>query len=386
MICVEKCEVINIKDLLHTYNVTVPLRYYTYDLHSKEKDSEYVMGLKQDVNWDVERAVEEPIPDTNQVFKKDEFVHIHLFCGKDLEHEEIPADFFNVEITNIVVHDKDEARDFVKPYLYRICRTLSFFLSQHNCNKHSYQPRVETDVEHAIWENSVYEPFEQVLHKQEDTVETTWVNGKKYQIITIESAPIIISTSVYSKIYGKMPMDDFLLYVDCSDTDLNYMLDEFYLALGQENRYSKFFHLFSIIEFIEKRYEDNNGASKLFDSEEIDVIVKAALDSPVLVDKEKRDRVRGALKQILGNLTDIGRKEKLVHILHEMGIYKIENCGTEFEIDSKTIGQIINLRNKCYHEDRKNKEETKIDIDLAVTQLMYICEWVIAAQVKPIHQ
>ena len=119
------------------------------------------------------------------------------------------------------------------------------------------------------------------------TVETTWVNGKKYQIITIESAPIIISTSVYSKIYGKMPMDDFLLYVDCSDTDLNYMLDEFYLALGQENRYSKFFHLFSIIEFIEKRYEDNNGASKLFDSEEIDVIVKAALDSPVLVDKEK---------------------------------------------------------------------------------------------------
>lgn len=70
MICVEKCEVINIKDLLHTYNVTVPLRYYTYDLHSKEKDSEYVMGLKQDVNWDVERAVEEPIPDTNQVFKK----------------------------------------------------------------------------------------------------------------------------------------------------------------------------------------------------------------------------------------------------------------------------------------------------------------------------
>lgn len=165
-----------------------------------------------------------------------------------------------------------------------------------------------------------------------------------------------------------------------------FMLDEFYLALGQENRYSKFFHLFSIIEFIEKRYEDNNGASKLFDSEEIEVIVKAALDSPVLVDKEKRDRVRGALKQILGNLTDIGRKEKLVHILHEMGIYKIENCGTEFEIDSKTIGQIINLRNKCYHADRKNKEETKIDIDLAVTQLMYICERVIAAQVKPIHQ
>ena len=90
--------------------------------------------------------------------------------------------------------------------------------------------------------------------------------------------------------------------------------------------------------------------------------------------------------QIVQALSENHNIHKLVHILHEMGIYKIKNCGTEFEIDSKTIGQIINLRNKCYHADRKNKEETKIDIDLAVTQLMYICEWVIAAQVKPIHQ
>ena len=70
----------------------------------------------------------------------------------------------------------------------------------------------------------------------------------------------------------------------------------------------------------------------------------------------------------------------------EILVIQIKNCGTEFEIDSKTIGQIINLRNKCYHADRKNKGETKIDVDLAVTQLMYICERVIAAQVKPIHQ
>ena len=370
---------------LHTYNVSVPLRYYTYDLHSEEKDSEYVMGLKQDIDWDVDRLVEEPIPDTNQIFRQQEPVHFYLFCGKDSENEDIPADFFNVEITNIVVHNQEEVSAFVKPYLYRICRTLSFFLSQHNCNKHSYQPRVETDVEHAIWENSVYEPLEEVLHKEEDSVETTWVDGKKYQVITIESAPIVISTSVYTKIYGRMPTDDFLLYVECADTDMNYMLDEFYLALGQENRYSKFFHLFSIIEFVEKRYEDINGANKLLSSEEIDAITNAALDSQILANKEKRDRVRGALKQVLGNLTDIGRKEKLVHILHEMGIDKIENCGTEFDIDDRLIGQMVSLRNKCYHGDRKNADQPYMDIDLAVTRLMYICERVIMAQMKPSH-
>ena len=281
---------------LYIYHMVVPLRYYTYDLHSEKKDSEYVMGLKQDMDWNVTRIVEQPIPDTNQIFRREELVHIHLFC--------------------------------------------------------------ENDVEHAVWGSSVYEPFETLLQKKEDFVETTLVDGKKYQVITMESAPIVISTSLYTKIYGRMPTDDFLLYVECDDTDLNYMLDEFYLALGQENRYSKL----------------------------IEAITKAVMDISTMVDREKRNRVCGALKQTLGNLTDIGRKEKLVHILHQMGIREIKNCGTEFEIDDKTIGKLISLRNKCYHGDRKKADHSYINIDLAVTQLMYLCEQIIIKQMKSTHE
>lgn len=281
---------------LYIYHMVVPLRYYTYDLHSEKKDSEYVMGLKQDMDWNVTRIVEQPIPDTNQIFRREEPVHIHLFC--------------------------------------------------------------ENDVEHAVWGSSVYEPFETLLQKKEDFVETTLVDGKKYQVITMESAPIVISTSLYTKIYGRMPTDDFLLYVECDDTDLNYMLDEFYLALGQENRYSKL----------------------------IEAITKAVMDISTMVDREKRNRVCGALKQTLGNLTDIGRKEKLVHILHQMGIREIKNCGTEFEIDDKTIGKLISLRNKCYHGDRKKADHSYINIDLAVTQLMYLCEQIIIKQMKSTHE
>lgn len=281
---------------LYIYHMVVPLRYYTYDLHSEKKDSEYVMGLKQDMDWNVTRIVEQPIPDTNQIFRREEPVHIHLFC--------------------------------------------------------------ENDVEHAVWGSSVYEPFETLLQKKEDFVETTLVDGKKYQVITMESASIVISTSLYTKIYGRMPTDDFLLYVECDDTDLNYMLDEFYLALGQENRYSKL----------------------------IEAITKAVMDISTMVDREKRNRVCGALKQTIGNLTDIGRKEKLVHILHQMGIREIKNCGTEFEIDDKTIGKLISLRNKCYHGDRKKADHSYMNIDLAVTQLMYLCEQIIIKQMKSTHE
>lgn len=55
-------------DLLYTYNVTVPLRYYTYDIYSEHKYSEYVMELKHDIDWHVNLLVEEPIPNTNQMF------------------------------------------------------------------------------------------------------------------------------------------------------------------------------------------------------------------------------------------------------------------------------------------------------------------------------
>ena len=74
-------------------------------------------------------------------------------------------------------------------------------------------------------------------------------------------------------------------------------------------------------------YDLHNGANKLLASDEIEAITKAVMDISTMVDREKRNRVCSALKQTLGNLTDIGRKEKLVHILHQMGIREIKNCG-----------------------------------------------------------
>ncbi len=60
-----------------------------------------------------------------------------------------------------------------------------------------------------------------------------------------------------------------------------------------------------------------------------------------------------------------------------MGIDKISNCGTEFEIDTSLVGGITRLRNKCYHGDYNEHEKSGADIDLAVTRLMYICERII---------
>lgn len=46
------------------------------------------------------------------------------------------------------------------------------------------------------------------------------------------------------------------------------------------------------------------------------------------------------------------------------------------------IGPIIKMRNEFYHGDRKMKDKSDSDIDLAVTRLMYICEQIIVSQMN----
>ncbi len=368
---------------LYIFNMKIQLKYCTYDLYSDKKESEFVMGLRQDVIWEKQRCVEEPIPDKNLAFRKQENIRFRLTCGNEKENNSMPKDYFDCEISNIVAHNKKEALDLIKSCLYKICRTISFLMSRHNCNKHSYQPRVEADMDNVVWEVKPYVPFDKVIHKKDVQVEEQIIDGKSYQVITLEMAPITISTEVYTKIYGRMSIDDFDLYTDCEDLDINYMLDEFYLALGQENVNSKFFHLFSIIEFAEEKYKHLDGAKKILEDTEVEAFLKYIDDYPKLADKGLRLRVHDRLKGALSQMTDYGRNRKLVNILHSMNILKIEGCGTAFDINVKVMRELTDLRNIFYHGNRDGiVKSDHISMELAVSRLLYICEQIIEYVIK----
>jgi hypothetical protein len=248
----------------------------------------------------------------------------------------------------------------------------------HNANKHSYQPRVEADMDGAVWSDIMYYSDREVSELNTESDEIQVIDGKTYQVIHIDTAPIVISSKIYMKIYGKLPIEEFATYMKSTNENLNYMLDEYYLALGQENINSKFFHLFSIIEFIENTYEDMTDAEYIFNDKEIEEILSYMETCPIFKDKRACNNVKGRMKQTLQKMTDLGRNAKLVNILHNMNITKIDNCGTEFDIDKKTITEITDLRNIFYHGDRiEMKKNEHISVELAVTRLMYVCEKVI---------
>lgn len=59
--------------------------------------------------------------------------------------------------------------------------------------------------------------------------------------------------SIFVTLSVQLSTEEFLRYYTMDlDEETDFVMEEFFIALGKESVKSKFFHLFSIIEFIEK--------------------------------------------------------------------------------------------------------------------------------------
>lgn len=361
------------ESLLYQYNMTVPLIYNTYDLRTHERDSELVNELDRPIEWSEEYEIKEPVPNRDGcIFRTVEKLRYSVTC-EDIDHNPgVPESFFVFSAGNVICYDQKRAFEKLEGTLHNVCRALSLMISSHNCNMQGYQPRVYPDYDKIEWSKEVYEPFRQIVEGP-DVVEYVDENGKKC-ICVKANIGIGIRCEAYMKIYGHLPSKEFFRYF-CGDENgtLDYVMEEYYIALGQENMTSKFFHLFSIVEFIEKKYVHMAGASPLLNDKEIQSIIENLSDS-MEIGKGRRKQVLSALKGNLSRMTDIGRAGKLVNILHAMGIESIENGGETMVIETARIQQLIDLRNKNFHGGRGNgAKKTYISIPAAVTELMYIC-------------
>ena len=179
-------------------------------------------------------------------------------------------------------------------------------------------------------------------------------------------------------LFGKVDSAHFFdLYHHEQSPDLSFVLDEYYTALGQESITSKFFHLFSIIEYVEKNYIHLAETRPVFDEADKLEVMKCL--EQVKISKDKRERLYGLVSGAMSRATEADREEKLVRILHYMGIKEFRECGTQFVIEKRTIKELTTLRNSYYHGDGKKVDETEkhISVELAVARLMYICEGII---------
>lgn len=355
---------------LYSYNIELPLTYYTFDLRSEERDSEFIMGLDNNISWDEVYEVNEIVSEEKGLeIHTQETVSFSIISELEKDSEKVPKPYFIMKANNLVAHNQQESYENISDVLHRCCLILSMLISRSNVNKQGYQPRVQYDYHEIKWTKNPYLPYEQLMETDEE--EYVDENGVLNICCKVK---VNIGCSVYTKIFGFIHAEDFMKYYRHNDdASVEYMLEEYFLALGQENMTSKFFHLFSIIEFIEKQYIELSGASRLLSDEEIGFVmqgIKEYTDFP----KEKGNKVISSLKNKLTDMTDLGRGTKLVNILHAMGIDRIENCGSVFEVNKEMVQQIIDLRNTYYHGGHGQKA---ISVNEAVTRLMYLCEYII---------
>ena len=207
-------------------------------------------------------------------------------------------------------------------------------MNESNCNKHLFQPGIEQDFCRVMWKDTPCEAFKEAAGQNEGTREYIDENGT-HVIEMYASASIAAEVSCETTIYDTLRADDFRKYYDKVNDAADFLTDEYYIALVE------------------------NAVHKTFSA-----------------DKNKRERAKSGVCQKMSQTTDIGRDEKLVNILHSMGIVEFGAGTGKIPVDRGHMSAITKKRNTFFHGNLSRKKG-QITVEEAVTWLMYICPEII---------
>lgn len=370
--------------MLFKYNITIPLTYNRFAIQSNDPDSE--------LRYEIEHLCEEEfkvvfrtyeIPGYVDGYDFKDIVKVRLY-KTDTDNGQTDniqqKDDFNLicEINGMLVDDDIYARKFSEDIVDRICKRLSLVFIKHNGNRHLYQPRVEARWSKTVFNRCEYAPFIDAKCKALEEIDG-------YNKTLHLEEHIYFHDSVYCISRTSIPSDEIKIreWLSKENDAVEFLINEYYSALGTENIKSKFFHLFAIIEFCEKEYEEHNGSSRIFSDEEVDMVI-AGLEKQI--DAKNRKGIISILKNNLMKANDMGRVGKLGNILKWMGIEKYKRFGQDKAIDKKLLNDITTLRNKSFHGTKENAVEVERKYADAVEILLYIDEKILDFLMKSSYQ
>lgn len=352
--------------MIFKYDIQIPLLYNRYAVQKVIPDREICFKLEPTNECFSVKFITYEIPGYNDGYPFRDSVCV---CLKNAEDHG-----FICEINGMLVDDEIYAKEFSERIVDRICKRLSFFLCKHNCNLHSFQPRVEAKWSSAIFNRCEYQPFIDARRKAFDELD-----GDN-RVIRIEDH-MYMKDSAFFSIRQTIPSKEIKIkeWLFHKNDFIEFLLNEYYCALGTEKIKSKFFHLFSMIEFCEREFEDHNGASRLLDDNQVQAIVDNITFEN---DFKDRGKIKSMLISNLKKVNDIGRTLKLLNILNWMGITVVYQAGRKIQIDKNILDAIIKLRNKSFHGSTEDINEMEKAYSDAVEKLFYISEQILEYTIK----
>lgn len=340
----------------YNFTLTIHLPFNFYDLRDHTThESEECYELEEPIVW------EENMPYGVVKF------NISNAFRDDGTGRQMPDHYFLLTISGVQVHTVDEAWAFANDRIEGICKALTLLLNTVDIeNKGAFQPRVYPDYSTA---KETHEEIQQDVERKEDdgivrfTLNETIHMRKSFYMTAV--CTVHNATDVFKKYYFQPSYRS------------SYIMDQLYMALGNEKMSSKFFHLAAIIEFVEREYDNLSGSRYLFpeeaDQDNIRTAVTATINGLHLTDIAKKKYLDSACGNNLEMMTDIGREEKLKNILHAMGISTFKGPGNkEIKVTKRYCGKITKLRNKYFHaSDTKDGKMTEVSD--VVAEMICLC-------------
>lgn len=324
------------------YSAIIYIDYNRYDIHGMDKNSSMIFKLHEPIKLVLEK----------DLCKNEYNISQALEVTIDNIGDMYTDQGYKVLISFIDAEDRVDALNKASSVTEHICSSMDLFIASNNHNTHNYQPR-------TFFKKSKIELKEEHTRKVEDTGIVT----------STQNIQIGIKTTAFFTI----PPDGFdKFYYAYLDEEPKMLIDMYRKALGIKDVESKYFNLFTIIEYIESRYSEYNKEQLLFESEERKQVLNNIEDWVY----NKSPNVKSSLSQCLSRLTDINRAEKLMNILKHFGVTGKEEGVYPYEITNKQIQQFINQRNRLYHAGNNEKNNS---LEILTIQLMDLCFNIIEA-------
>ncbi|SFP39515.1 hypothetical protein SAMN04487928_101230 [Butyrivibrio proteoclasticus] len=367
--------------MIYSYNVKVPLSYNCFEINTYKPDLETRFEIENEVVTEINvvfRAYD--ITGYPEGYDFRDTLEIRLYTTRDENLDKVTgmtasikgavAPYITCEINGILVDGEEYAIKFAEEITGKICKEVSLVLIRHNFNRHLFQPRIEPNWRMAVWNHSEYAQYMAVKDKA-----TEEGDGARNRIVRVhDNMHMVDAVYIMSTITVNSNEFDLGSCLYPKDDTVEFLVNEYYSALGSEKLKSKFFHLFTMIEFVEQKYEKYNGAATLLKSDEVDHIIDVIKSE---LTEQNKGRIVSSVKDLLLKMNDTGRAQKLLNILDWMGIKKYRRFGDDSTIDKNLLDEIIGVRNKSFHGAAEKESEAERKYGNAVEKLLYINEQII---------
>lgn len=346
------------------YLIEIPLKYNrNSNLDRPDSSNDLDLNFDKDINLSWSLTI------TKGKFELNEKCHIKIYK----ENEE-----FLISMDSLYADNEEYAIDIASNLANKVCYVVTYLVQSQNVNIHYFHPKFSYRTRDIRCKEGAYERYDNFIKPEKE-------NGDLFLHV---SDSISFRDSVHTKmIYSiKTELFDKIFDLMSSNKHLSFVIESYYRALGEIDYISKYYNLFTIIEYIESNFKEKSNAKKMFNKDQKKELVDIATSklNECFENNEECDdnkvyvrRVSNRFSQILSDSTDKTRTEKLYTIIKEyFKIEKIEDPLFNYEITESKLKKFIDTRNSLFHAKKLSEDDIK-QLSTLTNELMVLCKYII---------